>query len=138
MSGLLNRVAIIIYPKQPFVDWANSLNPGDEPMTLEFVQETPAVFLIGDNTEPEAGPDLMKICMNGIMVGWLGSFTDDEASWPKKRDWEFFNAWFDWVITPEVSDLEDDPIEVYPPEDKDDEEFERALREKPPEESSAS
>jgi hypothetical protein len=44
----INRTAVVIKPKQPFVDWLNQIPYEDHDYTLEKIRDENTVFLIPD------------------------------------------------------------------------------------------
>ena len=107
----VNRTAVVIKPKQPFVDWLNSVPGEKSDYTLEKMSPEHTTYLI-----PEFfGPDEALACVKKIysyifeyeLFGW---YTDEEL-WPKKRTWEIFQKWFDIEMNSEVYDMVDGEIE---------------------------
>ena len=41
----INRMAVVIRPKQPFLDWVNT-NPGTKSFTIEDITDENTVYLI--------------------------------------------------------------------------------------------
>ena len=57
----VNRTAVIIKPKQPFVDWLNSIPGESTDNTLESVSEENTTFLIPDFFGPVESLEYIKI-----------------------------------------------------------------------------
>lgn len=108
---IINRTAVVIRPKQPFVDWLNSVPDEDMVFTLERVSDDNITYLI----PPYENPDEARTCVKKIyeqlfefvLFGW---YTDEEL-WPENRTWEMFQEWFKIEINSEVFDLVDGEIE---------------------------
>ncbi len=105
--AIVNRCAIIVVPKQPYVDWANS-SPGP-PFDPEDCK--PSVYLA---TEVVTGEDMVAVvkeswkCLFDLQLdGWMR----DPKSWPKKRSFKIFNEWFDVRVTSRVEDMCEWPLE---------------------------
>jgi len=46
LVAVLNRSAIVVKPKQPFLDWLHKADPTSDDLTLEDVSNDPAIYLI--------------------------------------------------------------------------------------------
>lgn len=57
----INRTAVVVRPKQPFVDWLKSLPDDDFDYTLEQVSTDNLTFLIPEFDSPEGTMEYM-IC----------------------------------------------------------------------------
>ena len=107
----INRMAVVIKPKQPFIDWINSM-PGDSSnYTIEQIAKNNLTFLVPeyDNTVSTMNyiKKKYKIIFEWELWGWI----TDEELWPEKRNWKMFNEWFDIEISSEVFDMVDLAIE---------------------------
>ena len=47
-----NRTAVVVVPKQPFLDWLHSIDPSSADLTLADLHQDPTVYLL-----PESGSD---------------------------------------------------------------------------------
>ena len=57
---MLNRSAVAVRPKQPFLDWVNSVEP-DSSVTLDELQKT--LYLVPDYEDPaDVEKVLNKVC----------------------------------------------------------------------------
>jgi len=106
----INRTAIIIKPKQPFVDWINSM-PDDCSYTIEQISKDNLTFLTPQYDDPDSTYNYIKknykIIFDYELWGWIVT----EDLWPKNRNWKMFNEWFDIEVNSEVFDLVDKDIE---------------------------
>ena len=92
--------AILLTPRQPFVDWYRSTFPEDS----EAPPIEPTVALIPEfDHESDAREWLRENCPR-IFEFELAQWEEDEAAWPPDRSWETFNAWFDVSFAPCVYD----------------------------------
>lgn len=92
---MLNRAAITLKYKEPFVRWINEADPyvEDAGITMENANEDRNVYLISD----EDGENFEKwISANykTLFENELEDWYADESLWPKKRDKKAFNRWF--------------------------------------------
>ena len=107
----INRTAVVIKPKQPFVDWINSI-PGDSSnYTLEQLSEENTTFLVPESNNIENSKNYIRNNYRVIFEFELWGWMKKEGVWPKNRNWEMFNKWFDIEINSEVFDLVDEEIE---------------------------
>jgi len=105
----VNRTAVIIKPKQPFVDWLNSIPGESSDNTLESVSSENLTFLIPQFFGPVESLDYIKDYYGQIFEYELFGWYTAEELWPKeKRNWKMFQEWFDIEINSEVIDLVDD------------------------------
>ena len=99
--NILNRSAITITAKQPFIDWANALAP-DLPLILGVLGGS-KTYLTNpdfDDAEKHLKKYYKEIFENELEGIWL-----DENDWPKKRDYKTFCEWFQVEISDCVVDL---------------------------------
>jgi hypothetical protein len=106
----INRTAVIISPKQPYIDWANSFE--DSGPMLEPFEIQPTVFLIPDKYDEYNFDKYLKKKHAVIFEEELASWMTDPDVWPKSRSYKKFNEWFKVSISDMVIDLGADPITV--------------------------
>ena len=92
---MINRSAVILKYKEPFVRWINESDPyKDDPgITSENANEDRTVYLITDDDGENIGKWISlnyKTLFENELEGWY----TDESIWPKKRDRKTFNEWF--------------------------------------------
>ncbi len=104
----VNRTAVVIKPKQPFVDWLNSIPGESSDNTLETVSSENLTFLIPDFFGPVESMDYIKEEYSQIFEYELFGWYTAEELWPVKRDLKIFQKWFSIEINSEVIDLVDD------------------------------
>jgi len=91
----LNRNAIIVRRKKPFIDWANSLEDRGPELHLDDPQPERTVYLVDQRTAYlDPGPALRKHCRT-IFEHELALWHLDPGDWPSKRDLSTFSEWFD-------------------------------------------
>ena len=107
----INRTAVVIRAKQPFVDWLNSVPGESSDNTLETTSTDNITFLIPEFFgHKESLAYVKKIYSETFEFELFGWYTDEEL-WPKNRTWKMFQEWFDIEINSEVFDLVDGKIE---------------------------
>jgi hypothetical protein len=109
---MINRAAVILRYKEPFVKWINESDPyNDNPgITAEEEINDRTVYLISD----EDGENIDKWMSRNyktLFENELGDWYTDESLWPKKRDKKMFDAWFDIECHTVIIDTLQGPIE---------------------------
>jgi len=99
--SVLNRSAITISYKKPFIDWNNRLYP-DMPMEEKIIGES-KTYLI--NQLFTSADKALKKYYKEIFETELEGVCTDEAEWPQKRTFKLFNEWFNYEISDWVYDL---------------------------------
>lgn len=107
----INRTAAIIQPKQPFVDWLNSLPDDDHDYSLEELSADNLTFLIPEAESPDEAMDYIRKKHDLIFEWELWGWVTVKECWPAKRDWKVFKEWFEIEISSEVFDLVDGAVE---------------------------
>jgi hypothetical protein len=108
----LNRSAIVLEPRRPYIEWANSLDDG--PRYDEVFDEPDAfpVFLGPDQEQIEKVHRFVAKHYNYFFDEWLSQWCTDAALWPRDRTWKMFRLWFKVRIHSVVIDSLDAPLEV--------------------------
>jgi len=116
----IDRSLIVVKPKQPFLDWAQTVDY-QEGLTLEQVREDATAYLIPEPWDKDEQAEILKWCYEFIFEAELESWYTDPDLWPQHRDLETFREWFDVEFHSLVFDLCDEPIQVidYGPEEDD-------------------
>ena len=107
----VNRGALVVRLRQPYLDWAKSIDEGAL-KEAEGIENHVSVYLVEDpELLNEEEPDL-ETCYGQIFRQELAGWSLDESQWPRGRDLKTFRAWFDIEAQSIVVDLGRDPIEV--------------------------
>ena len=109
----INRGAVILKPKSPFVDWANRTGDGNLTLTLGEIA--------GDSTadlkpEIEGDGELREFLEQSHLMLFeqeLFQWSKDESEWPINRDLDMFLEWFDIEFYSTVIDSLDEGIEIW-------------------------
>lgn len=108
---MLNRAALIIRYKQPFVDWINEKDLVPEnTLTLDEVNEEHRVYLIEVEDEKELRTWL-KLNYAVLFEEELEWWYVDESLWPEDRSLELFKKWAHFELHTIVFDRGHSPIE---------------------------
>ena len=104
---VINRIATIVEPRQPYLDWAGGLD-SDEPGIAGFSREQlTSVYLIRETDNPER---VLRRQWEWMFEEKLFSWCRDRTKWPRRRTYKVFREWFDVRLVDMVYDLADAPI----------------------------
>jgi hypothetical protein len=82
----LNRSAIIVKPKQPFLDWLHATDPTSRQLTLPDLAREPTIYLLpACDTEAAVHDVLAELCEE-IFAEQLAGWFNDETTWPQDRE----------------------------------------------------
>lgn len=104
---MINRSALIVRPRAPFIEWVKKLDKENPPPSAEGEQ---TVYLIPEFDKVSEIPGIIADLHQEIFEKELFSWWTDEADWPAKRDMETFLAWFKVEIHSIVDDLVGDEL----------------------------
>jgi hypothetical protein len=104
---MLNRAALIVRPKQPFLDWAAGL---DDSGLVPDVDGEKTVYLIPEFESDEEGLRVLKRVYAEIFERELDGWHTDPSAWPQKRDFKTFQQWFSIELHSVVGDVVDDAL----------------------------
>src|SRR5262245_8517278 len=109
--SFLYRTAVTLTRRQPYIDWANSLEEEGPALTDELNRDQRTVYLV---REPEGAPDVEEILAEhwqDMFDNELAAWILDRESWPSPRTRAMFDQWFDVEVTDAVCDLiPDEPL----------------------------
>lgn len=105
-ENYINRNAIIIKPRQPFLDWLSNLYP--EENFEENIKET-NIYLV-DNTIEDIEKFLKKKYDRFFKME-LEDWHTNKKEWPQRRNYKMFNLWFQVEKSKMVYDLEKEPVQ---------------------------
>ncbi len=107
----INRCLAILLPRQPYVDWLNSLPESREKIwSLEDFNDQGFVYLIPEYSQLS---DMRKYVQDNFLVVFedaLRRGLADEDRWPSKRGLVNFRAWFEVEIHSKILDLAEEPL----------------------------
>ena len=102
----INRAAIYVRPKQPFFDWAKSLEGG-----LPEGESTWSSVYLADQDDGELPEAIIARHFFEIFDEQLEAWHTLESDWPKARTLTMFQQWFECEVIDLVLDLSRQPIE---------------------------
>lgn len=116
---VINRMAVVIRPRQPFIDWANDLE-GDIEFDDEDFREDCTTLLVPVFEYNEEARSFVHEHYEEIFEHELAAISTDTDEWPEQLSLAMFLGWFDVEIHSIVIDMSDEPI--LDEEDEEDEE----------------
>ena len=101
----VKRTAVIVIPKQPYIDWANSLEESGVKLGEEFTPEH-TIYLVEDIADYIIDKvEIIKPHFEFIFEEELNSWHRLVSNWPANRDLATFLDWFEVEIHSLVLDL---------------------------------
>ncbi len=102
---LVKRTAVIVIPKQPYIDWANSVDDDDFRYDENPPQEH-TIYLVDDMSEYIVDTiDIIKPYYQVIFEEELNGWHRVVSDWPPNRDLDMFLKWFEVQVHSVVIDL---------------------------------
>lgn len=105
---MINRSILVVRPKEPFLNWVNSLDASDHLNIAELTEEV-TVFLLPEMDLPKLDSYLkrhFKLIFERELDGWH----QDPRDWPRNITYKMFQEWFDVEWGSEVVDMGSDEI----------------------------
>ncbi|MCF6306323.1 MAG: hypothetical protein L3J09_00025 [Flavobacteriaceae bacterium] len=104
-DSYIDRYAVVLIPKQPFIDWINEIYP-DENTTLNSKESN--VYLVNNSfKDMEAW---LKRNYKMFFMMELEDWSSDKKDWPKKQTYKMFQQWFSVSTSNLVYDIEQYPV----------------------------
>ena len=111
---IINRSVAIIKPKQPFVDWANSVVDEDEQHSISDFSTDCSVILLPVVDSDEDAEALIKNMFQDLFELELSSWIVIDEMWPENITYTMFMEWFSVEFHSMVFDSLKDDIEKDP------------------------
>jgi hypothetical protein len=110
---MLNRTALVIKLRQPFVDWVNSVDKYSEPLSFEEANDENTIYLVDEvcGEDPEQTELWLEKNYAQIMMAELENWLTDEESWPQDLSYDLFRKWTKVSVHSVVLDLGTEPME---------------------------
>ncbi len=107
---MLNRSALVVKPKQRFVDWLHAVDPTSHGITIADVCREPHIYLIEECDTAEDVADVLQELCEEIFEEQLNGWYRVPSSWPQDRSYAVFRQWFDYQHHSVLLDLCDEPL----------------------------
>ncbi len=100
----INRAALLVRPKEPYIEWAANVGETARVAAQELRGNT-SVYLVPEELtgRNEAAP--LKHYFERIFEAELEAWHTDPSGWPQNRDFKTFKQWFDVYPQSVVLDL---------------------------------
>lgn len=99
---MINRSAVLIRPKQPYIDWASTL---DDSEVVPEIDGEKTIYLIPEYDSPEQGWIILRKYYEDIFENELLGWHTYEPEWPQDRSYKMFKEWFDIEFHSTIEDL---------------------------------
>lgn len=106
----INRSALVVTPKQLFLDWLHSVDPSSYDLTLHDLTLEPTIYLIPERDTPKEIDQALHERCEEIFEEQLAGWFKDVTTWPSDRGFDVFCRWFDYQHHSMLIDLCDDPL----------------------------
>jgi len=107
---VLNRSAIMVKPKQPFLDWLHAADPTSLELTLVDLVREPTIYLIPECDTNEEVVEVLCELSEEIFEEQLAGWYTDTETWPRDRSFKAFCRFFDFQHHSMLVDLCDEPL----------------------------
>ena len=108
---MLNRCAVVVRKRQPYLDWLLRLpDPVDTNTTLEQINDDSHVYLLPELVYMSEKETLTAEFWETLFELELEAWWREPADWPRVRDQKAFKKWFDVEFHSCIEDLEDFPL----------------------------
>ena len=104
-AHIINRTALTVIPKQPYIRWANALDDNGPKLDVNDPHYEPTVYLIDEVTDDMALNSALRRYCSQIFENELANWHLLVADWPQKRDLRTFKDWFEVKVSTVVLDL---------------------------------
>ena len=104
----INRSVIMVTPKKPYIDWANSFDDGGATLDSDEVHGT--AVLIPEKYDQFNYENYLKRHFKSIFEEELSAWMQDPAVWPPKRTYKLFREWFETRFSDTILDFGKDPV----------------------------
>ena len=102
---LINRTALVVVPKQPYIDWANTLDDTGPKLNIDAPHYEYNVYLIDDVEDESDLVTALRRQYRTIFEYELAGWHLDEKDWPSRRGFKTFTDWFEVKVCTMVFDL---------------------------------
>lgn len=109
MPRWINRAALIVRPRKPYLDWATGLDE-EAPEHAKSLAQRVSIYLVGEDPEEREEAAPLEGYFERIFEMELEAWCPDEYAWPKPRTLAMFQQWFEAVGESVVTDLVAGPI----------------------------
>jgi hypothetical protein len=106
----VNRMAVVVRPKEPYYAWARSLE-ADATIDGMRSRDLAEVYLV-DQRDGENPEKVLQRCWQEIFEQQLYGWRRVDTCWPQRRTLAMFHAWFEAEVIELVNDLSNDVLDA--------------------------
>ena len=106
----INRNLFIVKPKQPFIDWINTMVDWNETVHLDQFCRDCTTYLIPEFLNEGEARRYIQSYKTHLFAIELNTWEADPKNWPKKRTPAMFDRWFDLEFHSMINDLDEGPF----------------------------
>jgi hypothetical protein len=103
----INRSALVLKPKKPFIDWIKNL---DDQFEINEIIEDPDIYLLPDFEEVQQMVNWLKKNYDMIFIDQMNNWYTDETLWVTNRTFKLFKEWFDFSLHTMILDTAEQSI----------------------------
>ena len=92
MLPVVNRNAVAIKPRQPFIDWIHKINPPEDEAARSAESN---MYLLPEVATEKERLNYIKKNFDRIFGSELLVWEDDQEKWPQNRTYKMFTEWFE-------------------------------------------
>ena len=101
----LNRIAVVVIAREPFLEWLRSVDPSSRELTLPDINAEPTVYLLPECESDAGAAKLVRLFAKDIFTHALDGWWREPRHLPKSMTWPLFEKWFEWRVHSMVLDL---------------------------------
>ena len=106
----LNRSAIVLRPKPPFLEWLHAADLQSVSLTLADLGREPTIYLVSACEDAEDEQACLQTVFSTMFDDQLDGWWRDRTAWPTPRSFDVFTRWFDYQFLSTLLDLTDEPL----------------------------
>ena len=111
---VLNRTLVTLIPQHPFLDWVRGTGEDCAEISESELLEDCNAYLVPELESEEDLEEYFKLTYERFFEAELADWVEDEAQWPKSRDYVVFQEFFEVQVQTVVYDMVPEPIEKDP------------------------
>jgi hypothetical protein len=104
---IVNRVALVVYGKEPFLKWARETGGPEWDAEMDKEARNPCCYLVPEEAMVGEMNVLLDGCWEMIFSDMLDGWISEKELWPE-MSFELFKTWFRVERTLSVVDLADE------------------------------
>ena len=104
--GLVNRSAVLVRPRDPYLQWAKRDDTtGIAETVFQKMRSVPTTYLIPEDEDVEDARDLIRGSWPAVFEAMLEGWVVVPKRWPPNRTLKMFEDWFEIDVSECVHDL---------------------------------